>query len=84
MLRRLGVQVDERQDGFSVEGLAGAPFQACEVDAHGDHRIAMSAVIAGLGADGPVRVNDVDNVATSFPTFVQTLRDLGAAIEESA
>lgn len=84
MLRRLGVQVDERPDGFSVEGLAGAPFSACEVDAHGDHRIAMSAVIAGLGADGPVRVNDVDNVATSFPTFVKTLTELGAAIASDA
>lgn len=82
MLRRLGVEVDERQDGFSVEGLAGAPFKACEVDAHGDHRIAMSAVIAGLGADGPVRVNDVDNVATSFPTFVKTLSELGAELSE--
>ncbi len=82
MLRSLGVQVEERPDGFSVEGLAGAPFRACEVHAHGDHRIAMSAVVAGLGADGPVRVNDVDNVATSFPSFVKTLSDLGAAIEE--
>lgn len=80
MLRRLGVEVDERPDGFSVEGLAGAPFRACEVDAHGDHRIAMSAVIAGLGADGPLRVNDVDNVATSFPSFVKTLSELGADI----
>jgi 3-phosphoshikimate 1-carboxyvinyltransferase len=84
MLRKLGVEVDERPDGFSVEGLAGAPFQACEIDAHGDHRIAMSAVIAGLGADGPVRVNDVDNVATSFPTFVTTLTELGATLSQSS
>lgn len=84
MLRNLGVQVDERPDGFSLEGLAGAPFKACAVDAHGDHRIAMSAVIAGLGADGPVRVNDVDNVATSFPTFVKTLSDLGATLTKGS
>lgn len=81
MLRNLGVQVEEREDGFSVEGLAGAPFTACEIDAHGDHRIAMSGVIAGLAADGDVKVNDVDNVATSFPTFVETMCALGAAIQ---
>ena len=81
MLRNLGVQVEERDDGFSVEGLAGAPFTACEIDAHGDHRIAMSGVIAGLAADGDVKVNDVDNVATSFPTFVETMCALGAAIQ---
>ena len=80
MLRNLGVQVDERDDGFTVEGLAGAPFKACEIDAHGDHRIAMSGVIAGLAADGDVKVNDVDNVATSFPSFVETLSFLGASI----
>ncbi len=80
MLKRLGVEVEERKAGFSVQGLAGRPFQACEVHAHGDHRIAMSAVIAGLGANGPVRVHDVDNVATSFPSFVDTLSRLGAEL----
>jgi len=80
MLRRLGVEVDERDDGFSVEGMAGKPFKACEIDAHEDHRIAMSAVIAGLAADGEVRVNDVDNVATSFPSFVETMNALGASV----
>lgn len=80
MLRQLGVEVEERQDGFSVEGTGGRPFKACEIHAHGDHRIAMSGVIAGLGADGPVRICDVDNVATSFPSFVDTLTRLGAEL----
>ena len=84
MLRRLGVEVEERKTGFSVQGLGGRPFAACEVEAHGDHRIAMSAVIAGLGADGPVCVRDVDNVATSFPSFVDTLTSLGAELRVTA
>ncbi len=81
MLIRLGVEVEERPDGFSVQGLAGKPFRGCEVAAHGDHRIAMSATIAGLAADAPVTVRDADNVATSFPSFVDTLNRLGAQIE---
>lgn len=80
MMRALGCQVEERDDGFDVEGLAGRPFAAAEIDAAGDHRIAMSAAVAGLAASGPVRVNDVANVATSFPSFVDTLRHLGADI----
>ncbi len=80
MLRKLGVVVEERDDGFSLQGLSGAPFCACEIDAHGDHRIAMSAVIAGMSADGDVKVRDVDNVATSFPSFVSTLNSLGADV----
>lgn len=83
MLRNLGVEVEERPDGFAVEGLAGKPFRACAVEAAGDHRIAMSAVVAGLGADGPVTVNDVDNVATSFPTFAETINALGAEVSLS-
>jgi 3-phosphoshikimate 1-carboxyvinyltransferase len=56
------------------------PFTACEIDARGDHRIAMSGAVAALGADGPVTIHDADNVATSFPGFVTTMRELGAEI----
>jgi 3-phosphoshikimate 1-carboxyvinyltransferase len=81
MLRGLGVDVDERPDGFTVQGTAGRPFRACRINGHGDHRIAMAGAIAALAADGPCRIDDVDNVATSFPTFVELLRGLGATLE---
>jgi 3-phosphoshikimate 1-carboxyvinyltransferase len=83
MLRALGVEVEERADGMTIRGTAGAPFRAATIDAAGDHRIAMSAAVAGLHAAGPVRVTDVANVATSFPSFVDTLRALGARVETS-
>lgn len=81
MLRGFGVTVEERQDGFAVEGRQ-EPLSATRVDAHGDHRIAMAAAVAALCADGPVRIDDVANVATSFPGFVAALGGLGAAIAE--
>jgi 3-phosphoshikimate 1-carboxyvinyltransferase len=81
MLRALGVEVDERDDGMAIEGTAGAPLGAAEIDAAGDHRIAMAAAVAGLVASGEVLVRDVSNVATSFPTFVDVLRQLGADID---
>ena len=81
MLRALGCEVDEQPDGFAVEGKGGAPFTAARIDAAGDHRIAMAGAVAALAADGPVRIDDVDNVATSFPTFAETLRGLGVALE---
>jgi len=80
MVRALGAEVDEQRDGFSVRGRAGRPFTSCRVDAAGDHRIAMAAAVAGLAADGPVRVDDVDNVTTSFPGFATLLGGLGAPI----
>ncbi len=80
MLRALGVEVRDWQDGFAVEGLAGRPFRAARIDARGDHRIAMAGAVAGLAADGPVRIDDCDNVATSFPRFVDVLRGIGGQI----
>jgi 3-phosphoshikimate 1-carboxyvinyltransferase len=80
MLRSLGVSVEERDDGFSVQGMAGAPFSSARIDAAGDHRLAMSGAVAALAADGPVQIDDVDNVMTSFPRFSDVLRELGADV----
>lgn len=80
-LRGFGVEVEERPDGLRIEGRPDGALRATEVDSKGDHRIAMSATILGLLADGPTRVRDVDCVATSFPKFVATLRGLGARID---
>ena len=79
-LRALGVAVEERPDGFVVHG--GRPWRGGEVDAQGDHRLAMSLAVAGLAARGPVIVHGAESVAESFPTFVTALRTLGATLEE--
>jgi 3-phosphoshikimate 1-carboxyvinyltransferase len=84
MLRAFGVDAEARPDGLAVRGTAGAPFRAARVHAEGDHRIAMAAAIAGLAADGPTRIDDAANVATSYPGFVAALRALGAAIDVEA
>lgn len=65
-LRTLGGQVEERPDGAAIDG---DRLHGGEVDAHGDHRIAMSFAVAAQVADDEVRINDVANVATSFPGF---------------
>ena len=80
MLRGLGVEVETTAGGMTIAGLGGAPFQPTTVDAHGDHRIAMSAAVAGIVASATVVANDVENVATSFPGFVEVLSSLGASI----
>ena len=36
--------------------------------------------VAALVADGPTRIDDTENVATSFPTFVASMLELGASI----
>lgn len=76
-LTRLGVAVRETPDGIVVQG---GRLRGGEVDSLGDHRIAMSFAMAGLSADGPIRVRDCKNVDTSFPGFVALARAAGLAI----
>ncbi len=48
------------------------------VETHLDHRIAMSFLVLGLGANDPVAVDDANPIATSFPSFETLMRELGA------
>jgi 3-phosphoshikimate 1-carboxyvinyltransferase len=73
-LRKLGARIEERPDGFVVEGptrLVGA-----QVNSHGDHRLAMSLAIAGLLAEGETTIGGAECIADSFPGFEAALRAL--------
>jgi 3-phosphoshikimate 1-carboxyvinyltransferase len=53
------------------------------IDSHGDHRIAMAFAVAAQCADGEVRIDDVANVATSFPGFDALARSCGFELREA-
>ena len=80
-LRTLGVQVDETEDGATLHG--GAVLGGGTIESHGDHRIAMAFAIAGQLSQGEVRINDVANVATSFPGFDELARGAGFNLSAS-
>lgn len=80
-LSRLGVEVEETEDGLIIDGRDGTPFApppGTIIAAELDHRIAMSFAVAGLVSTNPVTIDDMAPVATSFPGFAAMLRDLGA------
>lgn len=81
-LRALGVDIEEFDDGYRVPG--GQRARAGVVDAHGDHRIAMTAAIAATLGDGPVDITGFEVVATSYPTFLSDLAVLGGNAERIA
>jgi 3-phosphoshikimate 1-carboxyvinyltransferase len=70
-LRLAGVQVSESPSGMEITGVER--LKGCSAESYGDHRIAMSMMIAGLAADGETRISDVDCIATSFPGFRELL-----------
>ena len=79
-LRACGVEAREDGDRLIVEGTGNPPPGGAEVTAHDDHRIAMSFLVLGLAAEEPVTVDSAGMIATSFPTFVPLMRELGATI----
>lgn len=80
-LNQLGIKAQALEDGALIEG---GKLQGGTVDSLGDHRIAMSFAIAGAVASAPVTVENCANVATSFPLFVATAKELQLQVEEVA
>jgi 3-phosphoshikimate 1-carboxyvinyltransferase len=85
-LAALGVQAQPTPDGMIIEGAgaSGAVFNAGHVQSHHDHRISMSFAVASLRAKGPITINGTQNVATSFPNFVQLANQIGMNIATHA
>jgi 3-phosphoshikimate 1-carboxyvinyltransferase len=75
-LAALGIATVPLPDGLRV---CGGAVSGGTVDSRGDHRVAMSFAVLAACARSPVRIRDVQNVATSFPGFVQSA--LGAGLQ---
>jgi len=61
--------------------ITGAKYTGGEVDAHGDHRIAMAMATAALTASGRVGISGSESIAKSYPDFFDDLASSGARIE---
>ena len=83
LLRTFGIECEEQPDGLRIEGQPDGPLKAARFASKGDHRIAMTAAVLGLVANGPTLIDDAECIATSFPGFTNMLRSLGAEVEVS-
>ncbi|MBI5328424.1 MAG: 3-phosphoshikimate 1-carboxyvinyltransferase [Deltaproteobacteria bacterium] len=81
-LRKIGVKVTPLQDGMTIEG-GKKPIGNDSCTSWGDHRVAMSMIVAGLAVEKGITVSNTDCIDTSFPGFVKTLSGLGCAVSES-
>lgn len=66
-LKAMGAYVEEYDDGLVITG--GHPLHGTILDSFGDHRIAMSFLIAGLFAEGTTTLLNTGCIATSYPNF---------------
>jgi 3-phosphoshikimate 1-carboxyvinyltransferase len=67
-LNLCGIETEEYEDGYAV---IGGELKKGLVNSFGDHRIAMSFLIAGLRCG--MEVEDVECINTSFPNFFELL-----------
>lgn len=73
-LRQIGADITEQPDGFIIQG---RPFlTGGKINAHGDHRLAMSLAVSGLRSRQGVTVPQAEIIHESFPTFAATLDQL--------
>lgn len=79
-LATLGIDVQPTADGIVIQG---GELGEGTVYSHHDHRIAMSFAVAALRAKGPIIIEGCDNVATSFPNFVELATEVGMRLEVS-
>ncbi len=70
-LRKLGADIEEQEDGFVIAG--PTKLRGARVNAHNDHRLAMSLAVAGLIAEGETIIEGWECVADSFPNFSKLL-----------
>jgi 3-phosphoshikimate 1-carboxyvinyltransferase len=79
-LRRVGVEVEEMDDGMRIVG--PAKIHATQTaNSFGDHRIAMSMAVLALFSDNPLTIKRIDCIETSYPGFWDHLKRLGGHVE---
>lgn len=76
---KMGIQIDLEDDLMLVYG--GKQPQGASVHSHHDHRIAMAAAVAALGASGPVTIDNAEAIDKSYPAFYHDLRKLGVQVK---
>ena len=78
-LEAIGIKVSSTQDSIEI---TGGKIIGGKIDSYDDHRIAMSFAIAGLISETSLTIMNTRNIATSFPSFVNLLKDFGGEIYE--
>lgn len=73
-LKGMGILVETFADGMAITGNPDWKGTFCQTA--GDHRIAMSMVVAGLLAVGGNQIDDMACINTSFPGFMDLLEGL--------
>ncbi|MAR78824.1 MAG: 3-phosphoshikimate 1-carboxyvinyltransferase [Rhodospirillaceae bacterium] len=82
MLEKFDVNVRESNENLIIENKSQNISGNCLINTFKDHRICMSAVIAGLVSQGPIHIDDSRMIDTSFPGFIEIFNSIGGRVTE--
>ena len=78
-LENCGIKVESKEDDIIIYGnsevLGGAT-----IDCKFDHRVAMSFIILGALSLKPIKIIGCKSIATSYPTFISEMNEIGMDI----
>jgi 3-phosphoshikimate 1-carboxyvinyltransferase len=73
-LGKMGAKITITEDTMTIKG---APLHGAVIDPHNDHRIAMAAAVAALGAEGETTIQHAECIRKSYPQFYLHLKQIG-------
>lgn len=76
-LGKMGADIRITEDSMTIKGTA---LHGATVDPHNDHRIAMAAAVAALGAEGQTTIEHAECIRKSYPQFYLHIEQLGAEV----
>lgn len=77
-LAKMGANIKAvKSSGFEKIVIEGkGALHGAKVKSYGDHRTAMSMVIAGLNSEGSTIIDDVNCISKSFPNFLDIIKGI--------
>lgn len=79
-LKKSGVKLEEKKDSIKIFGNK-IQKGGCTIRTYDDHRIAMSMLVFGLFSEGPIEIDEIKMIETSFPGFHNIMKKIGARID---
>ena len=78
-LNAVGIKTTSTIDSIEING---GDILGGKINSYGDHRIAMAFAIAALISKKSITIIDTKNISTSFPNFIDLMREQRADIYE--
>jgi 3-phosphoshikimate 1-carboxyvinyltransferase len=75
-LKKMGADIKTQKSGENIIIDGTGRLRGASLKSFGDHRTAMSLVVAALAAEGESRIDDISCINKSFPCFLNILNCL--------